>query len=51
MSIALKDEAMRILATAGAIVLGFVILVVGGSVSGALMVANLKLAPRLPLFG
>jgi len=41
---------MRILATSGAILLGFVILVIGGSVSGALMVANLKLAPTLPFF-
>ena len=34
----------------GAVLLGFVALVIGGSVSGALMFANLKLAPALPLF-
>lgn len=33
-----------------AVLLGFVILMIGGSVSGALMFANLKLAPTLPLF-
>jgi membrane protease YdiL (CAAX protease family) len=39
-----------ILATVRAVLLGFVILIVGGSVSGALMFANLTLAPTLPLF-
>ena len=39
-----------ILAAVRAIVLGFVILMVGGLVSGTLMFANLKLAPTLPLF-
>lgn len=39
-----------IVAAVRAIFLGFVILMVGGSVSGALMVANLKLAPAIPLF-
>lgn len=34
----------------GAVVIGFVALILGGSVSGALMLANLKLAPTLPLF-
>ena len=37
-------------AAMGAVTLGFVCLVVGGAVSGALMFANLKLAPALPLF-
>ena len=39
-----------ILATIGAVLLGFVVLMIGGSVSGVLMVANLKLAPALPVF-
>ena len=39
-----------VLATARAVFLGFVVLLMGGSVSGALMIANLKLAPTLPLF-
>lgn len=39
-----------IFAAVRAILLGFLILLVGGSLSGALMVANLKLAPTLPLF-
>ena len=34
----------------GNVLLGFVALIVGGAVSGALMVANLKLAPAIPLF-
>lgn len=34
----------------GIVLLGFVALVLGGSVSGALMFANLRLAPTLPLF-
>ncbi|NOT32280.1 MAG: CPBP family intramembrane metalloprotease [Planctomycetes bacterium] len=38
------------LAAVRAVLLGFVMLIVGGSVSGALMFANLKLAPTLPLF-
>jgi membrane protease YdiL (CAAX protease family) len=38
------------LTAVGAVLLGFVCLVVGGTVSGALMFANLKLAPALPLF-
>ena len=38
------------LAAVGAVLFGFVCLVVGGAVSGALMFANLKLAPALPLF-
>ena len=40
----------HILAAVRAVFLGFVILVIGGGVSGALMVANLKLAPAFPLF-
>ena len=32
------------------VVLGFLVLVIGGSVSGAVMVVNLKMAPALPLF-
>ena len=39
-----------ILTAVGAILVGFVVLLLGGSVSGALMFANLKLAPTLPLF-
>jgi membrane protein implicated in regulation of membrane protease activity len=39
-----------ILTAVGAVLLGFVVLMLGGSVSGALMFANLKLAPTLPLF-
>ena len=39
-----------ILAALGTVLLGFVALVLGGAVSGALMFANLKLAPTLPLF-
>lgn len=39
-----------VLAAIAAVLLGLVILVIGGSVSGALMVANLKLAPAVPLF-
>ena len=34
----------------GTVLLGFAALIVGGAVSGALMLANLKLAPTLPLF-
>lgn len=33
-----------------AVLAGFAILMVGGSVSGALMVANLRLAPAIPVF-
>jgi membrane protease YdiL (CAAX protease family) len=36
--------------TVVAIVIGLAILVAGGAVSGALMIANLQLAPKLPLF-
>ncbi len=39
-----------IFAAARAVLLGFLVLVVGGSLSGAMMLANLKLAPALPLF-
>lgn len=39
-----------ILAAVRAVLLGFLILIVGGSLSGALMVTNLKLAPTFPLF-
>lgn len=39
-----------ILAAIRAVLLGFLILVIGGWLSGALMFANLKLAPTLPLF-
>lgn len=39
-----------ILAVVVAILIGFVCLVLGGAVGGALMLANLKLAPALPLF-
>jgi membrane protease YdiL (CAAX protease family) len=39
-----------ILTAVGAVLVGFVVLMLGGSVSGALMFANLKLAPTLPLF-
>lgn len=38
------------LTAVGAVLVGFVVLMLGGSVSGALMFANLKLAPTLPLF-
>jgi membrane protease YdiL (CAAX protease family) len=38
------------LAAARAILLGMLILMVGGSLSGALMYVNLKMAPTLPLF-
>lgn len=34
----------------GSVLLGFAVLMIGGGVSGALMVANLRLAPALPLF-
>jgi hypothetical protein len=39
-----------VLSAVGAVLVGFVCLVVGGAVSGALMFANLKLAPALPWF-
>jgi len=39
-----------ILTAVGAVLVGFVALMLGGSVSGAFMFANLKLAPTLPLF-
>jgi membrane protease YdiL (CAAX protease family) len=39
-----------ILAAVRAILLGMLILMVGGSLSGALMFVNLKMAPTLPLF-
>jgi membrane protease YdiL (CAAX protease family) len=39
-----------ILAAVRPVFLGFVILMIGGSVGGALMFANLKLAPTVPLF-
>ena len=39
-----------IFAAVRAVLLGFVILMIGGGVSGALMFTNLKLAPALPLF-
>ena len=45
-----QASAGSILAAVGAVLFGFVCLVVGGAVSGALMFANLKLAPALPLF-
>lgn len=39
-----------VLTTAGAVLLGIAVLIIGGSVSGALMFANLMLAPALPVF-
>ena len=45
-----QAERGSILAAVRATVLGFVILMVGGLVSGTLMVANLKLAPTVPVF-
>jgi membrane protease YdiL (CAAX protease family) len=39
-----------IFATLRAVLLGFVVLMIGGVVSGALMFSNLQLAPNLPLF-
>jgi membrane protease YdiL (CAAX protease family) len=45
-----QASAGSILAAVGAVLFGFVCLVVGGAVSGALMFANLKLAPALPFF-
>jgi membrane protease YdiL (CAAX protease family) len=41
---------VSILAVIRAVLLGFVALVVGGSVAGALMFANLRLAPAFPVF-
>ena len=46
----LLQRSESIFATLGAVLLGFVVLMIGGAVSGALMFANLKLAPTLPLF-
>jgi len=43
-------SAGSILAAVGAVLFGFVCLVAGGAVSGALLFANLELAPALPLF-
>ncbi|NOT33749.1 MAG: CPBP family intramembrane metalloprotease [Candidatus Eisenbacteria bacterium] len=40
----------RIPAVVRAVLVGFIVLGIGGSVSGVLMFANLRLAPRLPLF-
>lgn len=45
-----QGERGSILTAVRATVLGFVILTVGGLVSGTLMVANLKLAPTAPVF-
>jgi membrane protease YdiL (CAAX protease family) len=39
-----------ILTAVRAVLLGIVVLMIGGSVSGALMFANLKLAPSIPVF-
>jgi len=45
-----KGPGGSILGSVRAVLLGFVALVIGGSVAGALMFANLRLAPALPLF-
>ena len=45
-----QGSAGSILTAMGVVLVGFVALVLGGSVSGALMFANLELAPTLPLF-
>lgn len=45
-----QRSARSVLGAVGAVLFGFVCLVVGGAVSGALMLANLKLAPAFPLF-
>jgi len=50
-SISLRPESRGSTLTAlGTVLLGFVALLIGGSVSGALMFANLRMAPALPLF-
>ncbi len=46
----MQRSARSVRTAAGAVLLGFVVLALGGSVSGALMFANLKLAPAVPLF-
>jgi membrane protease YdiL (CAAX protease family) len=39
-----------VLTALGTVLLGFIALMIGGAVSGALMFANLKLAPTVPMF-
>ena len=46
----LPQGSESIFGTLGAVLLGFVVLMIGGGVSGALMFSNLELAPHLPLF-
>jgi hypothetical protein len=45
-----RGSSGSILAAVRTVLLGFLVLMVGGSLSAALMFANLKLAPTIPLF-